>query len=318
MTRKNKYNAKQIEEDFKEVARIRIRGKERGKKEYSGDAGYWSGGRCEWGGSHNLQEDCETLARLFDKLDALKDSKKKLTTFANEEQFNSTKKKLINECQQVLNNLNQHNQYSYIAGVCCIWSDFKSHVDDLKTGFVGTVNTLKRDIERTPYNEAKELKALEVEESQIKQEIEDNYRKANNETDPTKKRHFLILVDEGKEKLKKIVEKKKKLKISSLGDNYDSDKFVKSFIQGIKDKIEGKSPRNPFKTPDENDSDDDSGSGTGRKTNSLDPFQTNSNSNPNQNFFQEKKQLIIIAVITLLIIFYFYSQKEKEPNYYDF
>jgi len=40
MVKKNKYTAKQIEEDFKEVARVRIRGKERGKQEYAGDAGY--------------------------------------------------------------------------------------------------------------------------------------------------------------------------------------------------------------------------------------------------------------------------------------
>ena len=26
-----------------------------------GDASYWDGGRCNWGGSHNLQEDCENF-----------------------------------------------------------------------------------------------------------------------------------------------------------------------------------------------------------------------------------------------------------------
>jgi len=90
----------------------------------------------------------------------------------------------------------------------------------------------------------------------------------------------MLLVDEGREKLKKVVEKKKKLKISSLGDNYDSDKFVKSFIQGIKDKIEGKSPLNPFQTPDKNGLGNGSGSGTSSGTTPLDPFQTGQNASP--------------------------------------
>jgi hypothetical protein len=315
MVIKNKYNAKRIEEEFKEVARARIRGKERGRQEYAGDAGYWNGGRCEWGGSHNLREDCETLARLFDKLTNLKEVKKKLTTFANEEQFNDAKQKLIKECEQIIENLDRQNQHDYIAGICIIWSDFKSHIDDLKTGFVGTVNTLKRDIEKVHYDEAKELKALEIEESQIKQEIEDNERKAANETDPTKKHQFFILVDEGKAKWKKIIEKKKKLKISGLGENYDSDKFIENFIQGIKDKIGGnKPPRNPFKTPDDDEPDTPS-KPKGKSPNPLDPFVPN----PNQNPLQNNQQLLIFAGFALLVMFFFLNQKPEKPTpYYDF
>jgi len=34
------YTAEALEREFKTVARVRIRGKERGKQEYAGDAGY--------------------------------------------------------------------------------------------------------------------------------------------------------------------------------------------------------------------------------------------------------------------------------------
>ena len=124
----------------------------------------------------------------------------------------------------------------------------------------------------------------------------------------------MILVDEDKKKLQANYEEQKKI---NIGGNFDPEKSIEDFINGIEEKLSGrnkppKRPDNPFDNKDPNNPPDPK-----KPTpNPLNPFQTDPNSNPNQNFFQNK-QLIIIAGIALLVILYFYSQsKSKEENYY--
>ncbi|MCE8163187.1 MAG: hypothetical protein I3273_02890 [Candidatus Moeniiplasma glomeromycotorum] len=53
------YTAQSIEEIFTRKAWVCT------SKKIQGDGGYWAGGRCEYGGAHNLKEDCQTLAKFF-------------------------------------------------------------------------------------------------------------------------------------------------------------------------------------------------------------------------------------------------------------
>jgi len=55
---------------------------------------YWEGGRCDYGGAHNLQEDCERLATFFDKINELKNTRKGLLTFTNQQEFEKQKQDL--------------------------------------------------------------------------------------------------------------------------------------------------------------------------------------------------------------------------------
>ena len=66
------YTASELERSFKKVARARY------GKQYENDAGYWTGGRCNWGGSHSLNEDCQTFANGFNKISNLRDIKEEL------------------------------------------------------------------------------------------------------------------------------------------------------------------------------------------------------------------------------------------------
>lgn len=62
-------NAEQIKNQFFAHASSQRAGKE------SGDAGYWTGGRCDWGGSHNLTEDCQALANFANAIANIGDEK---------------------------------------------------------------------------------------------------------------------------------------------------------------------------------------------------------------------------------------------------
>ena len=89
----------------------------------SGDAGYWTGGQCEWGGSHNLQEDCEELAKFFNSIANISEDIDKIRLSANEEVFSSNKQQLISKLRGLIGKCQVSNSYS-VANVCCIWNDF--------------------------------------------------------------------------------------------------------------------------------------------------------------------------------------------------
>ncbi|CAI2196592.1 13334_t:CDS:2, partial [Funneliformis geosporum] len=251
--------------------------------------------------AHNLKEDCQLLAKFFDKITELKNAKSKITRFESQTEFEENKRKLTRQCQEAINGLQiRTGSSTSIGGVCLIWADYADHLDGLISAFRRDLESLNGEIDRIPYDVGKKLKKLKIEEQNLKRTIEENLKRANSEKDPDKKRKLLILVDEDKKKLQTNYEEQKKIRI---GENFDPDKSIDEFINGIEDKLAGRNrpSRNP-RTPniDPTGSGGGSGSRTGGDTsNPLDPFQTNPNSNPNQNPFQNK-QLIIFAGIAVL------------------
>jgi hypothetical protein len=244
------HNAQSIEEIFTRKARIRA------GKHIQGDGGYWAGGRCEWGGAHNLREDCQTLAKFFDDTTELKNAQKDLINFNSREEFDKNKKDLLAKTTQAINGLSVSTGSStYVGGVCIIWKDFSEFLDSIIGDFRKEIESLKGDIENAQYEEAQELALIEQKEGELKQEIEENERKAASETDPDKKRKFIFLADQAKNEWKKLLEQKKKLKIANLGNNFNPDKHINDFIKAIKDSLgDGNTPKkDPFKDDDDPD-----------------------------------------------------------------
>jgi len=85
------YNAQSIEQLFRSHASLRISKKRRDDSLFKNDAGYWDGGRCDWGGAHNLEEDCERLASFFTEIKELKNARNKLIKFDNQQEFERNK-----------------------------------------------------------------------------------------------------------------------------------------------------------------------------------------------------------------------------------
>jgi len=195
------YTTEDLKIKFERVAAIRISQKKRGDERYKNDAGYWDGGRCAYGGAHNLQEDCERLAKFFSGITELKNTRKDLLKFNNRTEFEKNQQNLLTKAKQAINGLQMKTgANTSVGGICIIWNDFSDLLGSIVEDFRRDLERLKNDIERVSYNEAKELKRLTLEERQLKQEIEENERKAQKESDPTKKAKFLFLVNEAKEK----------------------------------------------------------------------------------------------------------------------
>lgn len=232
------YTARELEDSILRASAIRrIKGDKTG-----GDDGYWTGGFCNWGGTHNLKEDCQKLVKFFDEIVQLRHVRKDLLNFTSEEEFEKVREDLIVKIDKIITNLSpERDSRDYIAGVCCIWNDFDDVLKGSLNNFHSAAVLLKKDIEKTPYNEIKELKKLEVEAKNLQKEIEENERKARNETDPDKKKHLIFFIDEAKEKLKKNLERKKQLKSSGLGDNFNPDQYINEFFTALEDKLTGKS-----------------------------------------------------------------------------
>jgi len=71
--------------------------------------------------AHNLQEDCQTLGKFFDDTTKLKNARKELTNFNNEEEFEKSKQDLLHKTNQALNGLQMKTgSSSSIGGVCII------------------------------------------------------------------------------------------------------------------------------------------------------------------------------------------------------
>ena len=113
------YNAKKIEELFRNAASVRIAQKRSGDSRYIGDAGYRDGGRCEYGGAHNLQEDCEELAKFFNSIANISEDIDKIRLSANEEVFNSNKQQLISKLQGLIGKC-QVTSATSVGGICII------------------------------------------------------------------------------------------------------------------------------------------------------------------------------------------------------
>jgi hypothetical protein len=68
-----------------------------------GDAGYWTNGRCNWGGNHDLLEDCQTLANWANNIVSVESDTQDLTLALNEQEFNLKKQQLVSKIQDCIN-----------------------------------------------------------------------------------------------------------------------------------------------------------------------------------------------------------------------
>ena len=314
------YSATELERAFKKVARIRH------GKQYSNDASYWTGGRCNWGGSHNLSEDCQTFANGFNKIEGLREIKEELKKCTSKSEYDAKKNNYIRQCEEALNGLNNNTSSSYMFGVCCIWSDAapkKTVESKMKVIQQGLQNT-KSALQKEDYKWVQELKELELEINQINKQMEENKRKAMKETDPMKKAALIAQIEEDGLLLQQKYQKKKEI---SDKFKWDPKKKVDDLIEAMKKAINktrkkkdpsgsgGGSHRNPNPSDtDSSDSEDDYNSDNDNNNTSG-----GSKKDKNSNFFQNNQQLLIILGLATLVIFYLLNQKqEKEPNYYDF
>ena len=305
------YKAEELETRFKKAATSRMSQKKAGKKEYENDADYWDGGRCNWGGAHNLKEDCETLGKFFTGITELRNARKELINFNNQQEFEKNKQSLLTKTAEAINGLNMKTSNSTsIAGVCIIWNDFVSVWKERLDEFRKDLELLKTNIENVPYNEAKELQKLNIEERALKREIEDNERKAKNETDENKKKQFLFLAEEAKEQWKKLLERKKQLKTASLGDNFNPDQHIDDFLKAVESKLSGRNrPQRPTRTnPNASNSSGSSSNTQSTSHNNYSPF---SNNEPN-SFLEKYWKELLLGIAFLLGAYYILNQNDNE------
>ena len=267
-------------------------GEERRKKrdKESGDAGYWTGGKCNWGGSHNLQEDCEELAKFFNNANSIADDVNEIKLAANEEIFNQKKQALISKIKNLNSKCNVTSTYS-VANVCCIWNDyFGSFLKQFLETFSTKLANQLSEVEKLTPKHQKELLELEKQAQELQSAYDENIRKVNDpNTSEADKTKFLLLADEAAKKANSL---KSKIKSNPLADlsrfsNLDDLTVL------LKGNITKKSP-------------------SSRKSSSSNFSQNTTNPNQNSTNPENNQQLLVFAGIAILIIFYFYTQKEEE------
>jgi len=312
------YTPKSLETWFRKLAIGRISSKKAGKSEYANDAGYWEGGRCNWGAAHNLVEDCERLAEFFGGITELRNCRRELTTFNNQEEFEKNKQALLGKVHEAINGLQMRtSNNSSIGGVCIIWESFADSLNSEIENFRKDLELLRTDIERVSYNEMKELQKLLSDERKLQKEIEENERKARNEPDDNKKNQFIFLADQAKDKWKKLLERKKQLKTARLGDDFNPDNHINNFLQAVENKLSGKN-RPPRTTKTANPNQPPTGSGDSAGSSNTNPSTSYSGnySSPNGNnqepkpFTEKYWKELLFGSAFLLSAYYILNQEE--------
>jgi hypothetical protein len=320
-----KYTVTELERAFKNAGRAR-----KSKKEFANDATYWEGGHCNWGGSHNLREDCETLAKSFNKMETLGEIKKELEKCTSKDEYETKKTNYIRKCEETLRGLQtQTSASSSMFGICIVWSHeaMDKHVASKLEVCRQGLEKLKGDLERESYKWVQEIKQLKLEQKQIQKRMEENKKKAADKNlDPAERALLMQLMEDDGKKLKSNLEKQK-----SIGKkfNFDPDKYVEDLLEKMKKAVE-KSNKNkedhnfsrPHNNSDSESSDSDNDESSDEEEN------LGSNSTPSRKkdkaepgkYFAENKQLIIIGGLVLLATLYLYFQKDDEaprklPNY---
>lgn len=264
-----------------------------------GDAGYWNGGRCEWGGSHNLQEDCEALAKFFNDTNSIENDVNDIKLAANESIFNQKKQTLISKIKSLNSKCNVTESYS-IANICCIWNDyFGSFLQPFLRTFASKLSRQLNDIEKLEPKHQKELLQLEKEAQELQSIYDENVKKANDpNTSPADKAKFLLLANEAATKTKNL---KAKIKANPLAD---LSRF--SNLDDLETLIGGNVPKNPPSS--KNSKTSGSGGGSGGTTSTPNLFE-----DP-QSFLEKNQSLIFVAIGLIVVLFLFYSQNQKSED----
>lgn len=263
----------------------------------SGDANYWTGGRCNWGGSHNLMEDARCLESFFNSVAGINDDMENIKLSANEEIFISNKQQLINKIQGCISKCRTTSATS-VGGICIIWNDFfgsflKKYLDT----FSGKLKRQLAVVEKLEPKHQQELLDLENQASAAKREYEENLRKAD---DPNlseqEKAEFIALANKAAKKAEEI---KKRIKNNPLtqASNFN-------FLDDIKALSSGNVPSNV--TPDKRNFGNENFNASGSGSSNFSSFSKNS----------DNQQLIIIAAIAIVVIFLLLNKKE-DAQYYE-
>ncbi|RHZ36041.1 hypothetical protein [endosymbiont GvMRE of Glomus versiforme] len=316
-----RYTADYLYNEFSGLASMRV------GSEYANDAGYWTGGHCNWGGSHNLREDCGTLARGFDKLESL-DSKKitdALTNTTSEQEFNTQKSILLQKINEIESGLQvRTGASSAMFGICIIWADdaMSTYVESKMQECRRGIDILKSQLTGETYKWVEELKRIQFEIDQIEQRMQENKRKAMNEKDPTKKQALIVAIEEDG---KLLQQKYREHQAHSNKYKFNPSKYVSDMIEGMKKAIEGKNRGGSGNSGNNNES-----GGGGNRKNPNNPFDSDSDDNnkdPDKNNKkppknkrkkdddnQSNQQLIIFAVVALVVLFLLMNQSNSQPR----
>lgn len=267
-----------------------------------GDAGYWNNGRCNWGGTHNLQEDCEALAQFFNRTASITDDINEIKLSANEQTFNQRKQAIIAKVKELSGKCQVSNSYS-IANICCIWNDyFGSFLKPFLNEFAAKLNRNLKELEKLEPKHQKELLDLEAEARAAESAYKENLQKSNDPNlSESEKAEFIVLANRAAQDAEKIKQKLKRNPLVQVGRfNYLDD--LKKLSQGnVPDRV----------SPDSNPRGNISGNnGTGNSNN-------NNNSNPLENpqtFWEQNKKMIVVVLGLLGLMFYVYTQKDIEDE----
>lgn len=318
-----KYTVDYLYNEFSQLAGMRTDSK------YANDAGYWTGGRCDWGGSHNLREDCGTLAKGFEKMESLdgKQITDELTNTANKGEFDFKKSTLLQKINEISSGLQARTGYSSsMFGVCIIWADqaMSPYVENKMQDCRRSLENLKSQLGTETYQWVEELKRLELEIRQIEQKMKENQQKALRETDPIKKQALIAEIESDG---KLLQQKYREHQEHSNKFRFDPSKHVSDMINGMKKAIErsnkggsGGSGGNPNKPRKPNVPNDPfGGSNNGNRSNNL-PDGNDSNRTPRKRNQPEKsnQQMLLLAIAVIVVLFFLMNQKSDHSRYPDY
>ncbi|MDR1670788.1 MAG: hypothetical protein LBR43_03660 [Spiroplasmataceae bacterium] len=259
----------------------------------SGDGGYWKGERCQWGGSHNLDEDCKELAKFFESVSNISEDIEKIRLSANEDIFKKNQQALVSKIKSLLGKC-QVTSSTSLANVCCIWNDFfgsylKSFIDD----FVNRLTRQSKEIEKLEPKHQKELLDLESQARAAESAYKENLQKAN---DPNfskeEQAQFIVLANRSAQEAERIKQK--------IARNPLMEVSKYNYLDDLKKLANGNVPK-PDKKPKSN-----IGNSNGYSINN------NSNSNEtNKDFFSKyHKEIILILISIGLATYIIYYQDE--------
>jgi hypothetical protein len=280
-------NSEQLKIDFFNNADNR---RKAGDKAH-GDAGYWEGRRCNWGGSHSLDEDAEILAKFFNSIAAITEEINDIRLSANEQIFHQRKQALITKIKDLSSKCRVTKSTS-IAYICIIWNDFfGSFLKDFIDSFSDKLIRQLSAVEKLEPKHQRELLELEKGAQEAESAYKENLRKANEEEDITKKTEFIALANKA---ARKATEIKRKLKSNPLSQAANFN-----FLDDLKKLAKGSVP--PSVSPDNQS--------TGNSSENSSSSNNHSSQDP-KKFFEQYKTEIFFALALVGILVFIYTQNE--------
>ncbi|WNE40170.1 MAG: Xanthine phosphoribosyltransferase [Mycoplasmataceae bacterium] len=313
----SKYTAEQLEKRFRRVGIARKR-----NKKFSNDSTYWEGGNCNWGGSHNLREDCQTLANNLNKIDSLKNIKKELLETTNQEEFENKKKNFLRKIEEIEASGLQikTSKASSMFGICIIWADEASNndVERIVNEVQKEIDGIKKTLGKETYAWTEEIKQLDLEIGKIETEIQKQKKEALDEKDPIRRGKIMEAIEENSKVLEEKYRKKQEL---SKRFNFNPSKKVKRMLDTIKNVLDKKEKKtNKHKEPKANKNPDDSNSESSDVEDSNNESDNESEDDEQsavtiknkQSWWEKNKQLIFFGSLFLSVAIYIYFQEDEK------